>query len=109
CRCNTDKLYHDLLLRELSPDRIGAGSCAGRRQLTHGEGGLKLSETGSIVYRQAIDLGRRKLVGDCSDAPINVIAVITRGIGLQLQDDVFFALLGKNRGLNRTARTWSMT
>src|SRR5262245_47322417 len=63
---------------------------------------VELSETRSLIPRQSLDLGRRKFCGDCSHAPINVIATMTGSILLQLQDDVVFPLLGKDRGLNRT-------
>src|SRR5262249_41889548 len=63
---------------------------------------VELSETRSIIHPQSFDLRRRKFCGDCSHATINIVAAMTRGIFLQLQDNVVFPLLGKDRGLNRT-------
>src|SRR5262249_15928299 len=62
---------------------------------------VRLSETGAIVDRQSVDLGPRKFCGDCPHAPVHIVAPITRGIRLELQDEVFLPLLGKNGGLDR--------
>src|SRR5277367_4166441 len=64
----------------------------------------ELSKTGSIVGRQSVNLGRRKLRGDRSHAPIDIVTAITRGIHLQLQGEVIPSLLGENGSLDRAAR-----
>src|SRR5262249_57634403 len=64
---------------------------------------VQLPEAVSIVGCQTIDLGRREPRGDRSHSPIDVIAAVTGGIHLQLQDEVIPTLLGQNGGLDGAA------
>src|SRR5262249_60143401 len=93
------------LIRQHSRRRHEPESDVYRARLaTYKAASVELSETRSIIHPQPIDLGRREFCGDCSHAPVNVVAAMTCGIFLQLQDNVVFPLLGKNGRIDRPTR-----